>query len=113
MDDKKIVFNVSSKDQRDGITAGIVNISSNDRHLDDHAKEQLAKLSQDENIIVIAIMGDPEAFQLANEVLSYLKESGFNANGVDHVMYAEPIVGQLINKRQDNGKMEIIIGKKP
>lgn len=61
-------------------------------------------------VSVIAVMGDGEAFGLANQVLVWLRANGYaNAEGVNQSVYSQPVMGQIINKINVN-QFEIIIG---
>lgn len=110
-DDKKTVFNVTSKNQSGGITAGQVNIGPQPRVLGDQAKSTLLRIIAERNgapITVTAVMGDGEAFQLAEQVKSFLESEGHQIMGVNQAVYTKPVMGQLVEGGPD--KVDIIIG---
>lgn len=109
MADEKNIFNVTSNHQAGGITAGQVFVGQAGRHLDDRWRRQLREaLPRDKKINVIAVLGDGEAFQFANEVMQYLKTEGYDAGGVNQAVFSGPVTGQQI--REVKGEFEIVIG---
>lgn len=105
----KHVINVSSSNQSGGITANNVVIGKTSRTLTQLDKESLLTLNKDQEIDVIVVDGDPEAFQYANETLNFLISSGYkNVEGLTKIMFAKPVTGKYITKKGE--KMEIFIG---
>lgn len=105
------VINVTSHNQQGGITAGVVNLSSQPRQLTDEFANQLMKIISTkigQPISVTSIMGDGEAFGFATQIKSFLLTKGFSVNGVNQSIYSQPLFGQQYNP--DNH--EIIIGTK-
>ena len=50
----------------------------------------------DEEIEIIAVMGDQEAFQFAEEIKNHLESKGRIVNGVHQVLFDKPVIGQEI-----------------
>jgi len=110
-DDSKII-NVTSHDQKGGITAYQVNFNTKkERHINEEFKVNLNPHlpKKNETIEVNATMSDPEAYQFASEIKSFLEGEGYEVKGVSHVMYARPPVGNIIEQRKEGG-IKIIIG---
>ena len=98
-DDNRNLFLVTSYDQSGGITAGQVNIGQQFRQLNDRSKGQLRDVitaHPDTAIRVDAVMGDGEAFGLAEQVKAFLLAEGHEVDGVDQVVYGSPVIGQSI-----------------
>jgi len=111
--DKK-VYNVTSRNQQGGITAGEVNIGKTPRIFNQQvalALQAHLPSEKDKTIVITAVMGDQEAFQFAEQIKEYLSSQGWKVDGVDQAVYSKPVVGQIIKPRSD-GKVEIIIGGK-
>ncbi len=109
MNDKNI-FNVNSHNQSGGITAGIVNLGLQPRKLDNTSAAQLTQnLSKHKKIKITSVMGDQEAFNFGHQILSYLKENGYEAEGVNQAIYSQPVVGQFIENGESDS-IDIIIG---
>jgi len=103
-------ISVNSNLQSGGIAAGVINFGRSVRHLDQHLENQLkANLSKNDKIIVTAVMGDQEAFMFAREIVEYLKKVGYEVQGVNQAIYAQPITKQRIYK--NDNKVDIIIGE--
>lgn len=95
-----------------GLGNNIVNIGSQPRYMDEGLKNELKNLEKDKKITVICVMGDPEAFSFAHEILSFLKNNGYDAEGVTQSMYDKPVIGLGIEKSPDGKKIDLIIGSK-
>lgn len=111
---KQPTVNVSSTNQSGGITANQVNIGAIPRNLDVNLKNQLLVNLKDKNehIDIASVMGDSEAFRLANQINDFLKAQGYlNVEGVSQAMYSKPMIGQFLD-RDANG-IKIVIGSKP
>ncbi|MCB9262869.1 MAG: hypothetical protein H6607_10890 [Flavobacteriales bacterium] len=105
------VINVTSHNQQGGITAGVVNISSQPRQLTNEAAGQLNQLissKKGQTITVTCTMGDGEAFGYATQIKNYLTTNGISVNGVNQAVYSQPVIGQIYNP----DRHEIIIGTK-
>lgn len=105
--------NIFSLGQSGGITAGTVNVGLTPRSLsqprfDGLKKQILSSLPKDKPVTVVAVMGDTEAFSFADEILKYLKENGFDANGVDQAVFIQPIKGLQVQHEKD--KRSFIVG---
>jgi len=112
-DDKKSIVNITSHNQSGGITAHTVNLGPQDRVLSDNAASQLdTELSKHpgKKISVTSVLGDPEAFKFATQIMVYLKEQGYDVDGVNQAVYTAPVRGQHIRPTDD--KVDIIIGAK-
>ena len=92
---------VTSHNQTGGITAHTVNIGPRRRQLTDSLKRQLLTLPRDKPIMVTAVMGVPDASELANEIHSFLAQSGFpmESTGIGHGVYGEEIRGLHFDAR--------------
>lgn len=109
MNGKNNIFNVSSNSQSGGITAGIVNLGPNSRHIDDGVKSQLKNtVDKSKKVVITAVLGDPEAFNFAHEVLKFLQDEQYNAEGVNQAIYSKPVIGQFIEQKP--GQVNIVIG---
>ena len=95
----KQVFNVTSKNQQGGITAGIVNVGPRPRHLNQALKNQLVTMLPDKSrqITITSVMGDGEAFKFAMEIKDYLTAQGYSVKGVNQAVFSGPIIGQQFN----------------
>lgn len=104
--------NVTSFNQRGGITAGELNIGNQQRSLSKQNKETiLGNLEKDAEIKVTSVMGDGEAFQYAQEIKRFLEENGYGSvEGIARVIKAQPTQGQVINTDPDNADYEIHVG---
>lgn len=99
-DDNEPNVSVTSYNQQGGITANQVTFGNQARWLSPELKQQLDSLSQinkNKEITIDAILGDGEAFRFASEVKQYLVSKGWNVNGVNQVVWGEPVFGQNIN----------------
>jgi hypothetical protein len=105
------VSNVTSYNQSGGITAQQVNIEQPRRHVDDRLKvKMLNELPRDKPVEVVTVMGDTEAHAFAEEMLQFLKTSGFDASGVTQAIFAEPVRG--IDCHTYENPMQLIIGSR-
>lgn len=112
MSDERKIFNVTSYNQTGGITAGQVFVGNPNRHLDEGLRQQLrAALPRDKRVTVIAVMGDGEAFQFADEVKRFLESENYNVSGVDQGVFSGPVIGQGVQPRGDG--FEVVIGTRP
>ena len=110
MSKDKPVFNVRSFNQQGGITAGEVNIGPQPRNLNSDLQKQLrSHLPSGKKVTVTAVMGDGEAFQFAQQVKEFLVSQGYDVSGVDQAVYAQPVMGQNIERRSDD-EYQVIIG---
>jgi len=109
---EKKIFNVSSYNQRGGMTAGEINIGNVPRVFDEQVASALNQnLPSDKNepIEITCVMGDQEAFQFAEQIKRYLLSEGWDVTGVTRAMFSNPISGQIIERKPDGG-IKIIIG---
>ncbi|MDD4996487.1 MAG: hypothetical protein PHW15_03410 [Patescibacteria group bacterium] len=91
-----------------------MNFGSPARKLDKRLKEQLKqKIYSGSSVNIASVLGDGEAFNFANEIKSYLSEQGYKIDGVDQVIYSEPVKGQIIYPPEEgDSKYRIVIGSK-
>lgn len=109
MSKDKPVFNVTSFNQQGGITAGEVNIGPQPRNLNSDLQTQLrSQLPSGKKVSVTAVMGDGEAFQFAQQVKDFLIDQGYEVSGVNQAIFAQPVMGQNIERGDDEYK--VIIG---
>jgi hypothetical protein len=110
MADDKNIF-ITSHNQLGGITAHTVNFGPTARSMNEQLGTQLkANIPTTAKITVTSVMGDGEAFGFANQILTWLKGNGFtNVDGVNQAVYSQPVMGQNLNKVNDN-EYELIIG---
>ncbi len=107
--DSRNIFNVTTFNQRGGITAGQVNVAPQPRRVNDDVRRQLRNaLPRNSKVTLVAVMGDGEAFQFASEIKQFLGDEGYNVSGVDQVVYNGPVMGQSIRSRDNS--FEVIIG---
>jgi hypothetical protein len=108
-----IVINVQSQGQQGGITAGVVNIGSSERHLDDSLKRQLDKEFADpnESIGVFCATVDSEGYNFATEILGYMQQKGFKLSGMGQGTIGPPVKGVAVRKIFRNVRT-IIVGFK-
>jgi len=107
-------FNVKSFNQQGGITAGEVNIGSIPRTFNQQVAASLQPhlpLDKNKTIRITSVMGDQEAFQFAEQIKKYLLSQKWKVVGVDQAVYSGPVIGQIVEPKQDGG-LEIIIGGK-
>ena len=89
-----------------------VNIGPQPRILNDSTAEQLANLlDKSKSIRITAVLGDGEAFNFATQIKNFLFSKGYTVEGVDQAVYAQPVMGQVVEKNSSGG-FEIIIGTK-
>lgn len=108
-------IHVESHDQQGGITAYQVNIQPGDRQLSDNVTKQLEdylKSISYKSVEVNAVMGDGEAFRFASQIKNFLTSGGIDVKGVNQVMYAAPVQGQVIEPPNDTGVVKVIIGNR-
>lgn len=110
MSEKKNIF-ITSHNQMGGVTAHTVNFGPTARSMDENLGNQLKQhVPISASVRVVSVLGDGEAFGFANQVLTWMKANGYsNVEGVDQAVYSEPVMGQIVNKKDDN-EFEIIIG---
>jgi hypothetical protein len=106
-------INITSNNQMGGVTAHTVNFGPTARNMDDNLGNQLkATIPLEAEVTVTSVLGDGEAYGFANQVLTWLKNNGFtNVSGVNQAVYFGPVIGQNVNKVNDN-KFDIIIGSR-
>ena len=110
--DDEGTINITSHDQRGGITAYNVNIGPQDRKLTPQLADQLISYIKDksiEEITITAVLGDQEAFQFATIIKNFLKDNGYSVDGVNQAVYSQPVQGQIIEPSKDGERINIII----
>lgn len=90
---------------------GPVSVGPPPRHLTQQSQETLARIPRDARIDVSVPMGGTgEEWQFANEILAYLKSSGYSrAEGVSQAVVTPPVVGQIIHPEAD-GSFSVWVG---
>jgi len=93
------VFNVTSNNQSGGITAGVVNVEPQTRHIDAVLVNQLQQILPDKTktVTVTSVMGDGEAFSFATQIKDFLVQQGYDVNGVNQSIFTAPVIGQQFN----------------
>ena len=77
MSNDRPIFEVNSINQQGGITAGQVNISPQPRRLTEANMQQLRQnLPRNKKVTVVAVMGDGEAFNFAQQIRDFLAQDG-------------------------------------
>jgi hypothetical protein len=115
LDDKKNTINVISYNQQGGITANSVFLENEQRNLTETLqKDLLNTLSSDTTKVRIdANLGDPEAYQFAEQVKQFLLSKGYtNIEGVNLLVTIPPMQGQIIMSNAERNGFEIKIGTK-
>jgi hypothetical protein len=107
------IVNITSTNQSGGITAQNVNIGvkPQQRALNFALKKQLFEFLTDKNEIIdiSSVAGDSEAYKFSLETVDFLKRNGYsNVNGVNQAFFSPPIIGQSIQRR--NNQVYISIG---
>lgn len=107
---------VQSFNQSGGITTGSINVNpiKPDRHLNDQWTAALnQKLPEDKNkmIEIFVIVSDPEAYQFASEIKTYLDSQGWNTSRLQESFFSPPIVGQEINEYEEYLEIKISSNK--
>ena len=112
MSDDKNIF-ISSHSQMGGITAHTINFGPTARSMNENLGSQLKEqIPTSASVKVVSVLGDGEAFAFANQVLTWMKGNGYSkVEGVDQAVYSQPVMGQNINKKNDD-EIEIIIGSR-
>lgn len=104
MDNEEKNINVTSFFQQGGITANQVFVGKQPRKLNDLLKASLKKMlpeDKSQESIITSVMGDPEAFQFANEIKDYLLSEGYAAKGVNQAIFSQPVTGQNITPKTE------------
>ena len=109
--DDGTIFNITSHGQQGGITAGQVNFGNQQRNFNDEVAKSLKPHlpSKEKTIDLVAVMGDGEAFQFANQIKSYLEENNYMVDGVSQVVFLLPVKGLHVEETKDES-IKIIIG---
>ncbi|NNE13646.1 MAG: hypothetical protein HKN51_01635 [Saprospiraceae bacterium] len=83
------------------------------RHVDDDLKVELDEYfaKHKKGINITAALGHPESLVFAEEILSYLLEKGYNANGIGQMKFNPPIDGIKITQAK-KGNIDMKIGPK-
>lgn len=105
------VFNVSSTNQKGGITAGVVNVGSTKRTLNLAKKQYLLdelKSLTPRNMIISSLMGDMESISLAEEFKLLFLEMGWTIVGVNQVVSMRPIIGIELRFKENTAEIERI-----
>jgi hypothetical protein len=100
-----------------GITAGRVNGGSRKRSLSDPTFEglklqMLSELPRDEPITVMAVLGDRESIDFAQEIHTFLKKNEFMLKQPDRIsqaIFADSPKGVGLRK-EPNGELTLIVG---
>ncbi len=98
------IFNVNSKNQVGGITAGIVNIINEAQiKLSEEAKQRITNLLDNKNNIVhvsLQVGGSSNLTALSENIKDFLIEEGYrNVQGVHTIMGYKPFSGIDIRKQ--------------
>lgn len=104
---------ITSNNQMGGITAHTVNFGPVARSMNPQLGAQLKQaVPASAKVKVVAVLGDSEAFGFANQILAWMKTSGYSdVEGVDQAVYSVPVIGQNLNKVSEH-EYEIIIGSR-
>ena len=110
--DEKNIFNVSSKNQQGGVTAGQINIGKFQRQLGSHEKKAIKEFLEKNNpssVSLTSTMNDNESYSYAQEIKTYLDEINFPVKEIAQATWVEPVpplhVGDPIN-----GNIAITVG---
>lgn len=111
--DDKTQINVTSHNQTGGITAYNVNVGKPQRQIDDHWRSLLNKAIVEypgREIKIMTEMGDKEAYQLGEQIFSYLKSQGHQIPGGVGRMMANVPLKTAVNINPSKPLIEIFIG---
>jgi hypothetical protein len=106
---------VTSYNQRGGITAGELNVGSQPRRLGSKTKSQfLEKIAKDADIKLTVPVGDGEALQLAEQIVRFLEKNGYESvrEGINRVVKTEPEQGIVVYTKPHEADYEIHVGRK-
>lgn len=110
-DEERQNFNVTSINQRGGITAGQVNLNApQGRTLDEGNKNfLLQEIGKRPNakISVVASLGDGEGAAFAQEIIEFLRSEGHMVDGLILAVSVPPIYGQSIDPSEEQIKIRI------
>ncbi|MEK7193500.1 MAG: hypothetical protein AAB652_01795 [Patescibacteria group bacterium] len=111
-------YNVTSKNQEGGITAGkIVVEGATPRHLNTEHIAELNKYlppSREMEIQIWYLMGNAEAQQYASEIKSYLESQGWKVDPfLGSFNLFEPVVGVHVKNLGKEGKWRFEVGSMP
>lgn len=101
-------FIVSSHNQVERITAGVVNMTPQQRKLNTTICNQLKQLLIDKNktVTITYALGDGEAYSFATQIKDYLVGEGYDVHGVNQAVFSAPVFGQKF----DPSTLTITIG---
>jgi hypothetical protein len=110
-----IDHSVKSYNQSGGITAHTLNVGPTPRRLSDPPTAELKaqilrELPRDKPITVVAVMGDGEAIQFAQEIHSFMKTNGFNMREPEQAVFTGGAVKGLHRKDESDGSISFIVG---
>lgn len=109
--DNKNIYNVSSKNQSGGITAGVVNFEKIQRRLDDNVRNALLSLDKNKSIKVHSSVEDPESFNFATEIFEFLKNNLYDTGTeIYRSVFIPELKGVNIVSHPDNAINEIEVG---
>ena len=111
-DDDNPTYNVTSLNQRGGITAGRVSIGTQPRVLTEELKQSALKVIADhpgKRFSVAAPKGDGEAITLAAKLTDFLRAEGHKIDGISQVFYTGAPKGFFV-KELDADRIEFVVG---
>lgn len=103
--------------QQGGLTAGTVNLAPPQRTLSAPyastlKSQMLSEIPKDKPITIMAILGDTESINFANEIYLFLKQNGFTMKdpaGISQGAFMSIPKGLSLNKKP-NGELDFVVG---
>ena len=88
-------FVVSSQNQSGGITAGVVNITPQQRILSSKLQHELKQLIKDETreVTITCSLGDAESYNFATQIKDYLFSEGYKVRKINQAVFINPSFG--------------------
>ena len=98
-ENKGRVINVTSHDQKGGITAGVVNLGSRERKVTGVLESQLIEYfpNKEEPIKIKCMLGNAESISFAEQIQEFLISQGYQIDSLLQVIQKERNSGQFVD----------------
>jgi hypothetical protein len=112
-DEKKSIYNVTSKNQSGGITAGQVTVGHPPRQMDEVNRRGLRDhIPAGAKVDVTAVLGDGEALRLAQQIAQFLLAEGYSTSGgASQAIYTQAVTGVSVQPNSD-GSWSVVVGSR-